>query len=77
MLAQLALEFENESAPCDAETSLQGEKFKDFVEKWLEKYIIVFVLTYQGDFTDDPNEIIWDQLVKNRFDEDIFLGNFN
>jgi len=46
MLTQLALEFENESAPCDANSNLQGELFKDFVQKRLEKYVIVLVLTY-------------------------------
>lgn len=37
--------------------------------------MIVLVLTYEGEYTDNPYEIIQSQM--KRFDEDVLLGNYD
>lgn len=76
-LASIVLEFENESAPCNYDINHSGMAFKTFVESHLDRYKLVYVVTYEGQYTSNPDEILIDLLKKGKFDKDNFNGNYD
>lgn len=76
-LASIVLEFENESAPCNYDINHSGMAFKTFVESHLDRYKLVYVVTYEGQYTGNADEILVDLLKKGKFDKDNFEGNYD
>lgn len=75
-LAAIALAFENEASPCDSPVNKKGESLMVFALNYIEDYEALHMLSYEGPFTNNPKDIIMDQLKRGRFDEDQFNGKF-
>lgn len=75
-LASVILEFSNEAAPCNSFKNRAGQSFEEFLKSRLETYKIVLSITFEVAYTASPYEIIGQQLVKGKFDSDMFLGNY-
>lgn len=76
-LASIILEFENESAPCNYDINHSGMAFKTFVQSHVDRYHMIYVITYEGPYTDNADEILIDLLKKGKFDQDNFNGNYD
>lgn len=75
-LAAIALAFENSAAPCDSEVNADGDSLMVFALDIIEDYDELHLLSYEGPFTEDPKDVISDQLRRGRFDKDQFYGRF-
>jgi len=51
--------------------------FKTFVESHLDWYKLVLVVSYEGEFTKNPDDIIVNLLKRGRIDQDGFDGKYD
>jgi len=63
-LAALALNFNNEAAPCDAEVNKAGDSLLMYVLDNIDDYDELHMVSYEGPYTPDPKDVIIDQLKK-------------
>jgi hypothetical protein len=76
-LASIVLEFENEAAPCNYDINHSGMSFKNFVASHIDRYHQVYVIAYDGPYTDDADKILIHLLKKHKFDADNFNGKYD
>jgi hypothetical protein len=76
-LAAIATEFENESAPCNDEENIEGESLFTYFYEKVDDFDKAHLVSYEGKYSDNPKDILIDQLKKGRFDKDQFSGAFN
>jgi len=77
-LANLAINFENEAAPCNSFTNLVGENFEEFMERRLDTFSVVIGVVFEMDQNSTPFEMVSNVLskIEAKNYEDFFLGNF-
>jgi hypothetical protein len=51
--------------------------FKSFVKSHVDRYQQIYLVTYQGEYTTDPDLILTDLLTRGRFDQDNFNGVYD
>lgn len=51
--------------------------FKTFVESHMDRYKLILVVTFEGEYTRNPDDIIVNLLKRGRIDQDGFDGKYD
>ena len=69
-LTAISASFLKEAAPCSSYENAAGENMILYFVNQVESYEKAHLMSYIGDYTDNPKDVIVDQLNKGRFDTD-------
>ena len=76
-LTEIALAFENESAPCNYDINKSGDSLKSFFEHHVDRYKKALLVSYEGEYDTDPNIVLIDLLKRGVIDQDAFDGHYD
>jgi hypothetical protein len=67
-LASIVLDFENESSPCNYDINHEGMAFKTFVQSHVDRYKLIYVVSWEGAYNSTADQILVDLLKNAKFD---------
>ena len=76
-LSAIGVNFLKEAAPCDDYENYRGESLVIYFTDNVKNYEEAHLMSYEGEYTNDPKVIIGDQLARGRFDSDQYKGRFD
>lgn len=76
-LANIAIAFEKESSPCNSRLNKKGQQFEQFVRAHVDRFEMIYVVSYEGEYTFHPEDIIISLLKKGRIDPDLYEGKYD
>ena len=76
-LTEIALAFENESSPCNYDINVEGDSLVTFFESHTDRYQKALLVSYEGEYTENADDILLDLLKNGKIDQDGFNGNYD
>lgn len=75
-LTQIALDFENESAPCNYDVDQSGYSLKTSFETEVDRYHSAYLVSYHGPYHSDESLVLVDLLENGRIDKSVMEGKY-
>jgi hypothetical protein len=76
-ITEIALAFENESAPCNYDINQSGDSLKSFFEHHVDRYKKALLVSYEGEYDPNPDIVLIDLLKRGVIDQDAFDGHYD
>ncbi len=76
-LTEIALVFENESAPCNYDINQDGDSLTSFFKIHVDRFKKALLVSYEGEYDPNPDKVLIGLMKRNAFDQDAFVGNYD